>query len=332
MFDDPQDRCMNEQDFAPTSHSLAGWTLRVEFDALQWSEPLEPAPEPLPAIAAYFEFEPEGTSPTPDEPESDQGWTEVGESKAPTAAAILADTVLDAGSCDIPLVRPPSPDDIATPVTAKRARYGLTLSLVGCAALLATVGWNWRFAEIPGSCWLPAANRTDAVGRMAADVVARRIVVVESGGDATAKNPRSSATGAGQFLDGTWLDMIRAYRPDLSARAEAEILDLRYDPEVSREMVARFAEANATMLGRRCLPVTPGTLYLSHFAGGAGAVAVLSAPESADAAATMAAADSTGKTTREMIVTANPFLADFTVADLKRWADRKMGFDGEWRL
>ncbi len=97
-------------------------------------------------------------------------------------------------------------------------------------------------------------------------------------------------------------------------------------------MVARFAEQNAAMLLSQCLPVTPGTLYLSHFAGGAGAAAVLSAPENADAAATMARADSTGRTTREMIVTANPFLKSFTVADLKRWADRKMGAAGGDRL
>ena len=52
-------------------------------------------------------------------------------------------------------------------------------------------------------------------------------------------------------------------------------------------MVARFAEQNAAMLVRRCLPVTPGTLYLSHFAGGAGAAAVLTAPDTADAAVTI---------------------------------------------
>ena len=72
------------------------------------------------------------------------------------------------------------------------------------------------------------------------------------------------------------------------------------------------------------LPVTAGTIYLSHFAGGAGAVAVLTAPGYADAATTMAKAHATGRTTREMIVKANPFLERFTVADLRRWADCKM--------
>jgi hypothetical protein len=54
--------------------------------------------------------------------------------------------------------------------------------------------------------------------------------------------------------------------------------------------------------------VTPGTLYLAHFAGGAGAVAILSAMENADAALVMATADAMGRTKREKIIKANPFL------------------------
>jgi hypothetical protein len=38
----------------------------------------------------------------------------------------------------------------------------------------------------------------------------------------------------------------------------------------------------------------------------------------------MASADATGRTKREKLVNVNPFLARFTVADLKSWADRKM--------
>src|SRR5689334_21946280 len=43
---------------------------------------------------------------------------------------------------------------------------------------------------------------------MVASVV-ERIVQVESGGDPNAKNPRSTATGAAQFIDATWLELIR---------------------------------------------------------------------------------------------------------------------------
>ena len=152
-----------------------------------------------------------------------------------------------------------------------------------------------------------------------------RIIAVESNGDPNAKNSRSSAMGLGQFLDETWLDLVRAYRPDLArGRSARETLDLRREPKLAREIIMRFVERNVAMLRQRGLPVTAGTVYLAHFAGGAGAVAILSAPDNSDAALVIASADSTGRTKRERLIKANPFLEHFTVADLKVWADRKM--------
>ena len=78
------------------------------------------------------------------------------------------------------------------------------------------------------------------------------------------------------------------------------------------------------MLSKRRLPITPGSLYLTYFAGPAGAAALLSGAENADAASLMASADVTGRTTREKLVSANPFLKVLTVGDLKTWADHKM--------
>ena len=171
----------------------------------------------------------------------------------------------------------------------------------------------------------PDPQRDAPIAGPAIDTVVDRIIGVESDGDPNATNKRSSATGLGQFLDETWLDIIRAHRPDLAkGRSQAEILELRRDAKIAREITARFTERNAGMLTKRGLPVTPGTLYLAHFAGGAGAVAILSATENADAALVMATADATGRTKREKIVKANPFLERFTVADLRTWADRKM--------
>lgn len=322
---------MSEQDVAGVSRGLAPLTIRVVYEA-GWSGATWGATATGDRLASGT-LEATGAAGVPDHAD---GGREPGSpvwADLPAEAGEVIDRDDGAAGAAIelvPSVKPPSRDDRCAPLAAKRIRTGPMAALT-TACLLLPAGL-WQFAGVPGACWLSAPNYNETVAELAADVVARRIVKVESNGDANAKNPRSTATGAGQFLDGTWLDMIRAYRPDLGGRDEAEILDLRYDPHVSREMVARFAEENADMLGRRCLPVTPGTLYLSHFAGGAGAVAVLSAPDTADAAATMAEADSTGRTTREMIVTANPFLADFTVADLKRWADRKMGVSGEWQL
>jgi hypothetical protein len=50
--------------------------------------------------------------------------------------------------------------------------------------------------------------------------------------------------------------------------------------------------------------------------------------ENADAALVMATADTTGRTKREKIIKANPFLERFTVTDLRSWADRKMQVPG----
>jgi hypothetical protein len=161
-------------------------------------------------------------------------------------------------------------------------------------------------------------------GKAAVDSVVNRIISVESNGH-DVKNRRSSATGPAQFLDDTWLEMIHAYRPDLAkGRTREQLLALRNQPHLSHEIAVRFAERNAAMLHRRGLPVTAGTLYLAHFAGAAGATALLKAPPHADAAGVMAMADASGKTSRAQIVKANPFLDDFTVTDIRAWANRKM--------
>jgi hypothetical protein len=198
--------------------------------------------------------------------------------------------------------------------------------IIMCVSLTA-FGFGWLGGY--DAYWPPDSQREAPIAGPVIDTVVERIIGVESDGDPNAKNKRSSATGLGQFLDETWLDMIRAHRPDLAkGRSQAEILELRRDAKVAREITARFTERNAEMLRKRGLPVTPGTLYLAHFAGGAGAVAILSAMENADAALVMATADATGRTKREKIVKANPFLERFTVADLRNWADRKMQVPG----
>jgi hypothetical protein len=49
------------------------------------------------------------------------------------------------------------------------------------------------------------------------------------------------------------------------------VLDLRRDAELAREIATRLVEEYAAMLNRRGLPITPGSLYLAHLAGPAGA-------------------------------------------------------------
>lgn len=147
--------------------------------------------------------------------------------------------------------------------------------------------------------------------------VTDQIFSVESGGNAHAKNPNSTATGAGQFIEATWLDMLARHRPDITGSRD-ELLALRTNKDLSREMTDAYASDNAGILRGAGLPVTPGTTYLAHFAGPKGAVGLLNSDPAAPAGSIMGAA----------AVKANPFLARMTAGDVAAWADRKMGGAG----
>jgi len=145
------------------------------------------------------------------------------------------------------------------------------------------------------------------------------IIQNESGGNPHAKNPRSSATGLGQFLAGTWLDVIRKHRPDLLAgRSREDILALRTDPDLSRAMTDAYAADNAAELRRAGLPTTPGNIYLAHFAGLGGARRILKADPNTPVEAILG----------PDVMKANPSLIGKTAADMQAWADHKMASGG----
>lgn len=140
-----------------------------------------------------------------------------------------------------------------------------------------------------------------------------RIIGVESGGKANAKNPRSTATGLGQFTEGTWMAFIRETMPGEASDRE-NALALRNDPDISKKAVDWYARKNARDLRAAGFPDTPGNIYLAHFAGPGGAKAILGADPSASAASVLG----------DAVVAANPFLAGKTVGWVKSWADKKM--------
>lgn len=149
--------------------------------------------------------------------------------------------------------------------------------------------------------------------------VVDRIGYAESGNNPYAKNPLSSAGGLNQFVDKTWLMMMLKEKPELvRGKSRSEILALKYDPELSKEMAAAYARDNAAHLQANGLPVTDGTTYLSHFAGPSGAVSILKADPNASAISVLDPDGSRG------ILKANPFLKDMTASQLAAWADKKM--------
>jgi len=160
-----------------------------------------------------------------------------------------------------------------------------------------------------------AVAEISGTGDEAVERLVNRIIHVESGGSATAKNPLSSATGLGQFIDSTWIRMMNTYRPDLArSLSRADLLALRFDPTTSREMVRRLAQEGEAYLKARGHQITAGRLYLCHFLGMEGAHIALSASDSATVAEVMGGA----------VMKANPFLNGKSIADLKDWAERKM--------
>ena len=146
-----------------------------------------------------------------------------------------------------------------------------------------------------------------------------QIIRVESGGKADAKNPLSSATGLGQFISSTWLRMMQQYRPDLAgSMSKEDLLALRNDPTISREMVTALAREGEGYLRARGHEITAGRLYLCHFLGAEGANMVLAATDDQLVGDVMGAG----------VIKANPFLQGRTIAYVKEWAEIKMNKKG----
>lgn len=117
----------------------------------------------------------------------------------------------------------------------------------------------------------------------------------ESGFNAAAKSATSSATGLFQFIDSTWLTMVKEYGPKYGLGAYANqiemkngkpcvencnvkqaILNLRKNPEISALMAGEMTADNKEYLEAH----TDGTvgkteMYLAHFLGAGGAAKFL---------------------------------------------------------
>lgn len=164
----------------------------------------------------------------------------------------------------------------------------------------------------------PGISRMDAYGALSG--VVNKMVGAESSWKADAKNKRSTATGGGQFIESTWLDVISRNRPDLvKGKSKEQILAMRNDLKLSVEMTEAYARENIASLEKANLPVTEGTIYLSKFAGPGGARSLLRANPNASAESILG---------RE-VANANPeVVKGKTVGEVIRWAENKMGGQG----
>lgn len=162
----------------------------------------------------------------------------------------------------------------------------------------------------------PAGGSAAAAGRtMPAnmDAIVDGVIGSESGGDPNARNPLSSATGSGQFINSTWLNMTKKYVPNLVAgKSDQDILALRTNPSLSREMTKAYAMENAEALRSSNMEVTPGTIKLAHTFGPGGARTILSTGANVPVAQVLS----------PEVMRANPWIGDKTAGELRSWADK----------
>jgi hypothetical protein len=96
----------------------------------------------------------------------------------------------------------------------------------------------------------------------------RKMSPREWDGSGSGKNPSSSAAGHGQFTKGTFLDMAKKYRPDLlKGKTEDEVLALRYNKAVTKELGEHLWRENRQYLQDKGFPVNNRNDYLAWFAG-----------------------------------------------------------------
>ncbi|KRB51785.1 hypothetical protein ASE04_09635 [Rhizobium sp. Root708] len=172
--------------------------------------------------------------------------------------------------------------------------------------------WKWEFSQNPKAA---LASISPNGGGSVVD----RIIGIESGGNDNAQNPTSSAGGAGQFIDSTWLSMVKKYRPDVAeGKSAQDILAMKSDGSLSRDMTARYAQENSAFLQNQGVATTDGNVYLAHFLGPRGAAQVIKADPNAPIASVVG----------PDVVGANPFLNGKTAGDVRAWAEKKMGGAG----
>ena len=147
-----------------------------------------------------------------------------------------------------------------------------------------------------------------------------KIIQNESGGNPNIPNKYSTAKGLGQFIDSTWLTMVKRYRPDIAAgKSNAQIIALKTNAPLAREMTTRYVEENARALRSAGMPVTDGNLYLAHFLGAGGAIKLLSAQDKSQPVVNLVG---------QKVVDANRFIQGKSVQWVIDWTARKMGQQG----
>jgi hypothetical protein len=147
----------------------------------------------------------------------------------------------------------------------------------------------------------------------------------ESRNNPRAQNPNSSAGGLYQFINSTWGNTLRRMDPEqYGGYSDRQLRGLKTDPNAVdvQHAAANYHLTNeiAPRLERAGVPLTPGSAYLSWFQGPGGAVRAYTAPDDATVSEIF---PRTVSANANMRFNGKPY-AQWTMADLRQWADTKM--------
>jgi len=144
------------------------------------------------------------------------------------------------------------------------------------------------------------------------------LMVAESGGDDQARNPRSTAIGAYQFIAPTFLRVVRQHFAEETAKlSPSEVLRLRTNREFARRAAAAYTKDNAYHLAGRGLSTSFVNLRLAYLVGPSGAVKVLRSDPKMKVSSILSSS----------ALKANPFMARMTAGDLIAKCARDLAVD-----
>jgi hypothetical protein len=175
-----------------------------------------------------------------------------------------------------------------------------------------------------GEASAPSTSSGTPPGSDSKKTLADKIIQAESGGRNIANQSgpggkaTSSAFGIAQFTKGTFEGLVEKTGKENPLYGKTWD-DYKSDTNLQREALNQLMDTNRQYLEKQKVSTSDAAIYLAHFLGPNGAVKVLSQPDSTPLASVVSP--------RQM--EANPMLQKMsTVADIKAWADKKMGGGG----
>jgi len=143
-----------------------------------------------------------------------------------------------------------------------------------------------------------------------------RLMAAESGGYQYKKNRRSTALGPFQFIESTFLFVVkRHFASEIAGLSERQVLALRTDMAFSRRAATAYANDLMSALKDSGLPVTTANVRLAFLVGPFAAVRVLRTRPNQPLRRVLSAE----------AVAANPYMSGATVAMLVRKAGTDVG-------